>query len=122
MTHTQKHLRNTLHALVSRNATLHQRLFEAGQELLASLREPDSWPDDLHRQARAICRKLTARGSVIDSIGAMDVPSAARVAEEIAHLIMAAEVAKNARFEAGGHHVVPPSKQRRVMRRPLSSN
>ena len=124
MPYRPNHLRKALRVLVRRNATLHERLYEAAGEFAAALREQEKWPDNLVQQAGRIRKALTAKGRIVDTIGAMDASVAGDVAEELADFVMAVDAAKVRRVETGRQGVVPQSKRRpatRVSRRPFAS-
>ena len=125
MPHQPNHLRKALRVLVRRNATLHERLYEAAGEFSAALREQEKWPDHLVQRAGQITKKLTSKGRIVDTVGAMDASVAGDVAEELADFVLAVDAAKLRRIETGRQGVVPRSKQRlaaRTARGPFASH
>ena len=111
-------LHKAVRTLVRRNATLHQRLYEAAKELPDALCRREKWPRDLFPRAEGIGRKLTAKGKVVDSICAMDTSVAAEVAEEIVNLAFQIDIARSRSHHSRGHRAVPQSKARPPLRVP----
>ncbi len=82
------HLSNSVRILVSHNAAIDERLYEASDEFLAALKEPDQWPTETLQKARSIEYRLTAKGNAADTINGMDVVVAEEIAEEIFDLFI----------------------------------
>lgn len=106
------HVGQAVRILVGRNATLHQRLFEAADQFALALQCSESWPADLLQRARQIAKQLTARGRLDTTINAMDSATAGRLAEEIYELAVAIEIAKVQRISAPSPHLPTPSRGR----------
>lgn len=87
------HVSKAVQILVSRNATLNQRLYEAACEFSAAMRRPDQWPADLLERARGLQRKLTAKGRIDKTVNGMDAAAAGRIATEIFDLSVAISAA-----------------------------
>ncbi len=104
------HIQSAMRVLIRRNTTLHQRLYEAGNELLIALGRSDTWPPEAFAEAKRIEEALTAKGKLVDTVCAMDTPAAADLAERVFELGVALTVAEHLRFETGGHPGVPHPK------------
>ena len=105
-------LHGAVRTLVCRNATLHQRLYEASKKFSAALERREQWPPDLLREAERIEAKLTAKGKMVDTICAMDMPVAAEVAEEIVQLATEVYADSSRRLDTRGHRTIPRSQAR----------
>ncbi|MBN2474349.1 MAG: hypothetical protein JXB62_07060 [Pirellulales bacterium] len=113
------HVSRAVELLVGRNAMLNQRLCEAAHEFAVALHRPEQWPEDLLPKARQVESRLTARGSIDDTISGMDVADADEVAQQMCELATAVGVAKAMQREAA-HVKVPPRKGRRRTRHAAS--
>ena len=87
------HVGKAVQILVSRNATLNQRLYEAAHEFSAAMRRPDQWPADLLEKATVIEQKLTVHGAIGNTVNGMDIATASQIAAEILDLSVAVSAA-----------------------------
>ncbi|NQU24953.1 MAG: hypothetical protein HQ567_27020 [Candidatus Nealsonbacteria bacterium] len=79
--------------LVGRNATLHQRLYEAAKVFADASHGPYQWPKRLANQADELSGRLTAKGNIAGTVNSMDATDAREVAEEMLELATALNVA-----------------------------
>jgi len=77
------HVHQAVQLLVGRNVRLEERFPEAAQEFVSALHRCDQWPKDVVEKARAIERKLTARGSIEATIDEMDAAAIEEIADAI---------------------------------------
>ena len=86
--------------LVGRNATLHQRLYEAAKVFADASHGPYQWPKRLADRADEISGRLTAKGNVAGTVNNMDTADAREVAEDMLELATALNVAASTRVPA----------------------
>ena len=81
------HLHEAVPLLVCGNVMLDGRFREAAHEFLVALKRPEQWPPDLLQHARAIEQRLTAEGTLEDTLKQIDTVTAESIAEQILDLI-----------------------------------
>lgn len=98
--------------LICRDATLHQRLYEAAKEFVAAAGLLKEWPPELISQVEKIEQKLTSKGKLVDTISSLDVSSAGELAEQIVELAIAEKIIQSRRHARrdAGHQPVPHSR------------
>ncbi len=86
--------------LVGRNATLHQRLYEAAKVFADAAHGPYRWPKRLANQAEELSGRLTAKGNIAGTVNSMDAADAREAAEEMFELATALNVATSTHVPA----------------------
>ena len=115
-----KHVNRAARILVGRNVTLHQRLFEAANELSTAVRQRRGWPKRLSLKADGLCEKLTARGAIDKTISGMDRADARDAAEEILALAINLNAVRAVRRKSRAVHL-PAAKTSQKRRLDLGS-
>ncbi len=104
------HIQSAMRILIRRNTTLHQRLYEASEELLIAISKSDTWPPEAIAEAKRLEEALTAKGRLAETICAMDTSTAGDLAERVIELAMVLSVTEGLNSRTGGHQAVPHPK------------